>query len=123
VVAVDHVVVLSPDLDRTAAVLRAAGFDQRRLREGPTPGGSTRQAFFRMSEVILEVVQAPAGTKVAGDPAVRRDSGASPSWSTTWTRPRPPWATCWASRATRSSPAGASRPCAPRPAWARPWRS
>jgi hypothetical protein len=68
VVSIDHVVVLSPDLDRTAAVLRGAGFDFRRLREGPTPGGSTRQAFFRMGEVILEVVEAPAGTSMAADP-------------------------------------------------------
>jgi hypothetical protein len=68
VVAIDHVVILSPELDRTVAVLRAAGFDFRRLREGPTPGGSTRQAFFRLGEVIVEVVQAPAGTTVASDP-------------------------------------------------------
>jgi hypothetical protein len=68
VLSIDHVVVLTPDLDRTAAVLRDAGFDLRRLREGATPGGSTRQAFFRMGEVILEVVEAPAGTKLAADP-------------------------------------------------------
>jgi hypothetical protein len=69
VVSIDHLVVISPDLDRTADVLRAAGFDFRRLREGETPGGSTRQAFFRMGEVILEVVAAPEGTKIASDPA------------------------------------------------------
>lgn len=67
VVSIDHVVVLTPDLDRTAAVLRGAGLDFRRLREAPTPGGSTRQAFFRMGEVILEVIEAPAGTSVAAD--------------------------------------------------------
>jgi hypothetical protein len=65
VTAVDHVVVLTPDIDRTTAALRDAGFDLRREREGPTPGGSTRQAFFRMGEVILEVVEAPAGTRIA----------------------------------------------------------
>jgi catechol 2,3-dioxygenase-like lactoylglutathione lyase family enzyme len=65
--AVDHVVVLTPDIDRTTAVLRDAGFDLRREREGPTPGGSTRQSFFRMGEVILEVVEAPAGTRIAED--------------------------------------------------------
>ena len=31
-------------------------------------GGSTRQSFFRMGEVILEVVEAPAGTRLADDP-------------------------------------------------------
>jgi catechol 2,3-dioxygenase-like lactoylglutathione lyase family enzyme len=68
VLAIDHVVVLTPDLDRTAAVLQEAGFDLRRRREGATPGGSTRQAFFRMGEVILEVVEAPENTKLAADP-------------------------------------------------------
>jgi Glyoxalase-like domain len=68
VVAIDHLVVMSPDLDRTAGVLREAGFDFRRLRQGETPGGSTRQAFFRMGEVILEVVEAPEGTKIRASP-------------------------------------------------------
>jgi hypothetical protein len=67
--AIDHVVVISPDLDRTSAVLQEAGFNLRRVREGDTPGGSVRQAFFRMGELILEVVQAPEGTKIAADPS------------------------------------------------------
>jgi Glyoxalase/Bleomycin resistance protein/Dioxygenase superfamily len=66
-VAIDHVVMLSPDLDRTVDELRADGFDLRRIREGETPGGSMRQAFFRLGEPILEVVQAPEGTSVAAD--------------------------------------------------------
>jgi hypothetical protein len=66
--SIDHLVVISPDLDRTAGALRDAGFDFRRLREGDTPGGSRRQAFFRMGEVLLEVVEAPADTKIAADP-------------------------------------------------------
>ena len=68
VVRVDHVVMLSPDLDSTVAELEAQGFDLRRRREGETPGGSTRQAFFRAGEPILEVVQAPEGTSVARHP-------------------------------------------------------
>jgi hypothetical protein len=68
-VRVDHVVMLSADLDRTVAELESQGFDLRRVREGATPGGSTRQAFFRAGEPILEVVQAPEGTSVARDPA------------------------------------------------------
>ena len=67
-VRVDHVVMLSPDLDRTVEELETQGFELRRRREGPTPGGSTRQAFFRAGEPILEVVQAPEGTSVARDP-------------------------------------------------------
>ena len=67
--SIDHLVVISPDLDRTAGVLREAGFDFRRLREGDTPGGSRRQAFFRMGEVLLEVVEAPpADTPVRRGP-------------------------------------------------------
>jgi catechol 2,3-dioxygenase-like lactoylglutathione lyase family enzyme len=69
VTAVDHVVAFTPDLDRTTASLRAAGLDLRRVRDEPTPGGAPRQAFFRMGEVILEVVQAPEGTRIAEDPS------------------------------------------------------
>jgi catechol 2,3-dioxygenase-like lactoylglutathione lyase family enzyme len=67
VARIDHVVLLSPDLDRTVDDLLSDGFDLRRIREGDTPGGSTRQAFFRVGEPILEVVQAPEGTSVARD--------------------------------------------------------
>lgn len=68
VVAIDHVVAFTPDLDRTTAALRQAGLDFRRLREGPTPGGAERQAFFRMAEVILEVIEAPEGSRIRADP-------------------------------------------------------
>jgi catechol 2,3-dioxygenase-like lactoylglutathione lyase family enzyme len=68
VARIDHVVLLSPDLDRTVEELRSDGLELRRVREGETPGGSTRQAFFRLGEPILEVVQAPEGTSVARNP-------------------------------------------------------
>jgi len=55
----DHVVAISPDLDRTVAALQAAGLDLRRIREEPTPAGAPRQAFFRLGSTILEVVQGP----------------------------------------------------------------
>jgi catechol 2,3-dioxygenase-like lactoylglutathione lyase family enzyme len=57
--AIDHVVAISPDLDRTTATLRRAGLDLRRIREQPTPAGAPRQAFFRLGAEILEVVQEP----------------------------------------------------------------
>ncbi len=60
VAGLDHVVAISPDLDRTVAVLEAAGLDLRRIREEPTPAGAPRQAFFRLGATILEVVQEPA---------------------------------------------------------------
>ena len=59
VTRLDHVVAFSPDLDRTVAALEAAGLDLRRIREGPTPGGAMRQAFFRIGEPLLEVIEAP----------------------------------------------------------------
>jgi len=59
---------MSPALDRTVAALRAAGLDLRRVREQPTPAGAPRQAFFRLGEEILEVVQEP-------DAVLERDGG------------------------------------------------
>jgi hypothetical protein len=59
ITTLDHVVAITPALDRTVAALQAAGLDLRRVREEPTPTGAPRQAFFRLGEAILEVVQAP----------------------------------------------------------------
>jgi len=67
VVGLDHVVAFSPDLERTVPALEAVGLDLRRVREGPTPAGAQRQAFFRLGEVILEVVEHPSGTAAAAD--------------------------------------------------------
>lgn len=67
IAALDHVVAITPALDRTVAVLEAAGLDLRRIREEPTPAGAPRQAFFRLGANILEVVQEPAeATERAG---------------------------------------------------------
>ncbi len=59
VTALDHVVAITPALERTVAALEGAGLDLRRIREEPTPAGAPRQAFFRLGAVILEVVQEP----------------------------------------------------------------
>src|SRR6185437_16164575 len=59
IAAIDHVVAMTPALDRTVSALTAAGLDLRRIREQPTPAGAPRQAFFRLGEEILEVVQEP----------------------------------------------------------------
>jgi len=77
VVAIDHVVVFSPDLDRTTTALRAAGLDFRRLREEPTPAGAPRQAFFRLGELILEVIQAPDGSHLVAEAGPARLWGIS----------------------------------------------
>ncbi|HEY2335718.1 MAG TPA: hypothetical protein VGH58_12025 [Solirubrobacterales bacterium] len=60
VAALDHVVAITPALERTVAALQGAGLDLRRVREEPTPAGAPRQAFFRLGSSILEVVQEPA---------------------------------------------------------------
>lgn len=60
VAAIDHVVAITPDLERTVAALQAAGLELRRVREEPTPAGAPRQAFFRLGPTVLEVVQEPA---------------------------------------------------------------
>jgi hypothetical protein len=57
--AIDHVVAFSPHLDRSIRALRGTGLDLRRIREEATPAGAPRQAFFRLGETILEVVQIP----------------------------------------------------------------
>jgi hypothetical protein len=54
---IDHVVVFTPKLDRTAAALNAAGIELRRTREAEVEGKPFRQGFFRLGEVILEVVE------------------------------------------------------------------
>ena len=51
---------------------QAAGLDLRRVREEPTPAGAPRQAFFRLGEVILEVVAGARGGRRA-----RRRGGAA----------------------------------------------
>jgi hypothetical protein len=57
ITAVDHLVVLTPDLDSTIDALAACGLELRRIREGPAGDGRpVRQAFFRLAEVILELV-------------------------------------------------------------------
>jgi hypothetical protein len=60
ITALDHVVAITPALERTVAALQGAGLDLRRIREEPTPAGAPRQAFFRLGATILEVVQEPA---------------------------------------------------------------
>lgn len=52
----DHVVVLTPRFDRTAAKLAGAGMALRRVRQAP---GGFRQGFRRLGPAILELVEAP----------------------------------------------------------------
>ena len=59
VIAIDHVVLLSPDLGRTVESLAAVGVQPRRERDGELGGRKIRQIFFRLGEVIIEVVGSP----------------------------------------------------------------
>ena len=62
VTAIDHVVLLSPDLGRTVESLAALGVAPRRERDTELGGRAMRQIFFRLGEVILEVIGSPGAT-------------------------------------------------------------
>jgi hypothetical protein len=55
VTGLDHVVIVTPDFDRTAAALAAAGMTLRRIRDA----GGFRQGFRRLGPAILELVEVP----------------------------------------------------------------
>ncbi len=65
--SIDHVVLLTPDLDRTTAALGAVGLEPRGERDTDTYGAPMRQVFFRLGEVILELIGQP-GAQGEGDP-------------------------------------------------------
>jgi catechol 2,3-dioxygenase-like lactoylglutathione lyase family enzyme len=52
VARIDHLVLMTPDLPRTTSALVAQGLDVRRERDA----GTFQQVFFRLGEVILELV-------------------------------------------------------------------
>ncbi|MFP4511997.1 MAG: VOC family protein [Acidimicrobiales bacterium] len=58
-VALDHVVVATPDLERSISALEAAGLEARRTREAGTADAPRRQVFFWLGEPILELVGPP----------------------------------------------------------------
>jgi hypothetical protein len=62
---IDHVVVNTPNLRRTFGALERAGLELRRVRQH---SDSVHQGFFRLGEVILEVVGPP---EPAGDGPAR----------------------------------------------------
>ncbi len=54
---IDHLVLMSPDRARTVGALEAVGLEVRRVRTASGPGGAAMtQTFFRLGEVVLEVV-------------------------------------------------------------------
>lgn len=64
---IDHVVLLTPDLARTGRAIESLGVPQRAARDTDTYGAPMRQLFFRLGEVVLELVGQP-DTTGEGDP-------------------------------------------------------
>jgi hypothetical protein len=66
-VAVDHLVVMSPDPDRTITALAARGVEPRRQRHTDQYGPPFTQTFFRLGRPILELIgpAEPAGSEPA----------------------------------------------------------
>ena len=71
VIALDHLVISTPNLGRTIENFEAAGFELRRTRDA----GRIRQAFFKAGEVVLEIIGPP------------QPSGEGPArfWGLAWT--------------------------------------
>jgi hypothetical protein len=59
-VQLDHVVVFTPDFERTNGALEEAGIELRRVREAEYDGAPVKQGFYRLGEVILEVSAHPS---------------------------------------------------------------
>lgn len=70
-IGIDHVVLSTPDLERTIAAMSAVGVQCRRIRETEADARPMRQAFFRLGPSIVEVVSGAdgSGTSAEDDPA------------------------------------------------------
>jgi len=75
VLALDHAVLMSPDLERTERCLGAIGLLPRRRREGELGGAPIRQVFYRLGDVVLELVGSPDA----------HDEGPAHFWGLTFT--------------------------------------
>lgn len=58
-IRIDHLVLMTPHLARTVASLEALGLDVRGVRDAEFGGKPMQQVFFRLGEVILEVLGDP----------------------------------------------------------------
>jgi catechol 2,3-dioxygenase-like lactoylglutathione lyase family enzyme len=64
VIALDHIVIATPNLARTIDAFEAAGVRLRRTRDAGTPDRPTKQAFFRLGDTIAEIVGPAAGSSL-----------------------------------------------------------
>jgi hypothetical protein len=53
---IDHIVVVTPNLERTVPAFEARGLDVRRVRDTDQYGPAFRQVFFRGGETIVELI-------------------------------------------------------------------
>lgn len=56
VIALDHLVIRTPDLHRTIQAFESAGVSLRRIREIGPPERPNAQAFFKLGDIVIEVV-------------------------------------------------------------------
>jgi catechol 2,3-dioxygenase-like lactoylglutathione lyase family enzyme len=75
VIGIDHVVLMTPHLTRTQDLLAQLGLDARRVRDAEMFGKRVQQVFYRLGDVILEVI---------GDPEASGEGPAS-LWGITFT--------------------------------------
>jgi hypothetical protein len=71
VIALDHVVIVTPDLERTVSAFERQGIPLRRTRQVGTTERPNTQAFFRLGDAIVEVV----GNSRRADPGEARFYG------------------------------------------------
>lgn len=69
ITAIDHVVVNTGDVDRTAAALSGAGLQCRGSRSTTSYGSPMRQQFYWLGDVILELVGPDEGEPTSSEPA------------------------------------------------------
>lgn len=60
----DHVVIATPDLERTIAAFGRVHLGVRRIRETTANGSAMRQAFLRLGPTIVEVVSGDTGVGI-----------------------------------------------------------
>ena len=56
VTELDHLVLMTPDIGRTTTAIEATGLELRRTRDTDQYGPPFRQTFFKLGDVVLEVI-------------------------------------------------------------------
>jgi hypothetical protein len=63
VIALDHVVIATPNMARTVTAFESCGMPLRRTRAAGSPSQPMTQSFFKAGDVVIEVVGAPDATE------------------------------------------------------------